>query len=431
MTESDRRTLWPGALAGVGLPVVWVVSAKSVAGLAGQAGRLAAHLAADAGVGVVDVAWSLAATRSVFEYRGVVVGADREGLLGGLVGLGRGERVAGVVTGVVGGGKVAWVFPGQGSQRVGMGRELYERFPVFREVFDRACVVMEQRLGCSVRDVVLGEVDGDGDGLVGQTLYAQTGLFALGVGLAALLGSWGMRPDVVAGHSVGEITAAYVAGVLSLEDAAGLVAVRARLMQDLPAGGAMSAIAAGEVEVRRSLVELSGVAGRVDVAAVNGPEAVVVSGDAEAVAVVGGWWEGQGRRVRSLRVSHAFHSYRMDPVLGVLGEVAAGLTHGTARIAMVLGLTGRLAQPGELSADYWVRQARQPVRYADTVQALRQWGVETFLEPGPDGALCVLGQACLATPDDQSEGAGSGWRGSGWRGSGWCGVCAGVAGRVV
>ena len=328
-----------------------MVSAKSVAGVAGQAGRLAAQLTG-AGVGVVDVAWSLAATRSVFAHRAVVLGGDREQLLAGLGALSRGESAAGVVTGTAaGGGRVAWVFPGQGSQRAGMGRGLYERFPVFRDGFDQACVWVEQALGCPVREVILDE--DDRDGLVGQTLYAQAGLFALGVGLAGLLDSWGMHPDVVAGHSVGEITAAYVAGVLSLRDAAVLVAARARLMQDLPAGGAMCAITAGEAEVRQSLGEVPGVAGRVDVAAVNGPAAVVVSGDEQAVAVLGRWWQQQGRRVRSLHVSHAFHSHRMDPVLDALTEAAAGLTYQSPQIPMVLAVTGQLAGPGEIDAGYW------------------------------------------------------------------------------
>src|SRR6202167_302038 len=233
---------------------------------------------AGAGVGLGDVGWSLAAARAVLGHRAVVTGVSREELLAGLGAVAAGEPAAGVVSGAVGegGGKVAFVFTGQGAQRVGMGGGLREAFPVFAAAFDAVCAGLDEHLGQPVAGVVLGS---DG-GLLDQTVYAQAGLFAVEVALFRLLESWGVVPDVVAGHSIGEIAAAHVAGVLSLGDACALVAARGQLMQALPAGGAMCAVAAPEEQVAAVL------AGRGDVgiAAVNGPQAVVISGAGAGVA---------------------------------------------------------------------------------------------------------------------------------------------------
>ncbi|MEU6236343.1 type I polyketide synthase, partial [Kitasatospora sp. NPDC047058] len=244
----------------------WVVSGRSAEALAAQAGRLRAWVAQRPESEPADVARSLATTRSVFEHRAVVVGADRAELAAGLEQVADGASAGAAVTGVArAGARVGLVFAGQGSQWTGMGRGLYEGSPVFAEVFDRACGLLESELGIPLRDVVLG-AEGVDETLADRTLYAQTGLFAFEVGVAAVLAASGVTPDAVVGHSVGEVAAAYVAGVLSLEDAARLVAARARLMQALPAGGAMAAVNAPEVEVLATLAE-----GAV-IAAVNGPE---------------------------------------------------------------------------------------------------------------------------------------------------------------
>ena len=367
----------------------WLVSARTAGGLAAQAGRLAGFLAARPGLDPGDVGWSLAVSRSVFEYRAVVTGAGREELAAGLGALAAGEPGAGLVTGAVpagGAGRVGFVFSGQGAQRAGMGAGLHAASPVFAAVFDRACALLEAGLGVPVSEVVLG---GGEDGRADQTLFAQPGLFAVQAGLVALLASCGVVPDAVAGHSVGEVTAAYAAGVLSLEDACALVAARARLMQALPGGGAMTAVEATEDEAAAAL---AGVAG-VSVAAVNGPSSVVVSGDAAAVAGIAEGFRQRGRRVRPLRVSHAFHSARMDPVLAELGEAAAGLEHRAPRILWAQALAGGLA--GTCEPGYWARQAREPVRYAGAVRALAAAGVRTFIEIGPDGTLSALGPAAL------------------------------------
>jgi pimaricinolide synthase PimS2 len=371
----------------------WLVSGRTAAGLAAQAGRLREFVVARPDLDPADVGWSLATTRSRFDQRAVVIGAGREELAAGLAAVATGQTGAGVVSGSVragGSGRVGFVFAGQGSQRAGMGRALYAASPVFAAAFDEVCSVLEAELGLPVGDVVLGRTqDADAEADADQTVFAQSGLFAFQVALVALLTSCGVRPDAVAGHSVGEIAAAYVAGVLSLGDASRLVAVRARLMQALPDGGAMSAIAATEAEVVESLRDVEGVG----IAAVNGPSSVVVSGDEVAVEQVTELWRERGRRVRRLRVSHAFHSARMDPVLEELGRVAAELHHGAPRTTWACGLTGDVLE--ECEAGYWPAQARGAVRYADAVASLAEQGVSVFVEIGPDGTLSAMGAAAL------------------------------------
>ena len=370
-------------------PVPWLVSGRTEAGLAAQAGRLREFVAARPDLEPLDVGWSLATTRAAFGHRAVVTGPDRSGLLDGLAAVAAREPAPGVVTGVAAGTcRVGFLFAGQGSQRAGMGADLHAASPVFAAAFDEACGLLEAELGVPVAEVVLGLA---ADERADQTVFAQAGLFAVGAGLVALLGSCGINPDAVAGHSVGEITAAYAAGVLSLPDACALVAARARLMQALPAGGAMTAVAATEAEVAGSL---AGLADRVAIAAVNGPCSVVVSGDAEAVEQVAQVWRDRGRRVRRLRVSHAFHSARMDPVLEPLGQVAAGLEYGAPRLPWAGGLAGELV--GSCEPGYWVRQAREPVRFADAVATLAAEGISVFAEIGPDGTLSALGSALPA-----------------------------------
>ncbi|QMU69829.1 type I polyketide synthase [Streptacidiphilus sp. P02-A3a] len=374
----------------VGAPTAWLLSGHTEAALAAQAGRLVGAGRGPAGLDPADVAWSLATTRAVFGHRAVVLGAGTDELLPGVAALAGGQTAAGVVTGTVPAGrtaKVGFLFAGQGAQRAGMGRELYAASPVFAAAFDRACALLEAELGLPIREVVLG--DGADDPRADRTVFAQTGLFAVEVGLLALLAAAGVVPDAVAGHSVGEITAAHAAGVLTLADACRLVATRARLMQALPEGGAMGAIAATEAELLPGLAEADGVS----LAAVNGPSSVVVSGDESAVDQLLAHWREQGRRVRRLRVSHAFHSARMDPVLDELGALAAQLPHATPTVAWVGALSGAsmtAPEPG-----YWPEQARAAVRFADAVTTMAGLGVTVFLEIGPDTTLSALGAATL------------------------------------
>jgi NADPH:quinone reductase-like Zn-dependent oxidoreductase/NADP-dependent 3-hydroxy acid dehydrogenase YdfG/acyl carrier protein len=371
----------------------WVLSARSEQALTNQAQRLLAHLAKAADLTPADVAWSLVTTRAVLEHRAVLAGADREQLMAELAGLAAGEPVAGVVTGRARAvGKMVFVFPGQGSQRLGMGQQLYQRFPVFARAFDEAASALDPHLRLPLRQVIWG---GDA-ALLQSTEFAQSALFAVEVALAALLQHWGVLPDVVTGHSVGEITAAYVAGVLTLEDAAKVVAARGRLMAALPPGGAMVAVAASEDVVAPLLNELSA---DVSVAAVNGPNAVVISGADAAVTELADRLTQQGRRVHPLAVSHAFHSVLMDPMLEQFSQLLDGVSAAPPRIGLVSNLTGKLAEPGYGSPQYWVDHVRQPVRFADGVRAAESSGADVFVEVGPSGGLtAAVEQSLTAQP---------------------------------
>ncbi|OBG22025.1 type I polyketide synthase [Mycobacterium sp. 852002-51057_SCH5723018] len=365
--------------------VPWVVSARSEQALAGQAARLSAQLRADTGWDPADVGWSLSTTRSVFEHRAVLIGSDRDALLDGLAGLASGQPGPAVlVDRARSTGKTVFAFPGQGSQWLGMGEELYGRFPALARAFDEAAEALEGHLRLPLRQVMWG-ADPE---LLQSTEFAQPALFALEVALVALWQSWGVTPDLVIGHSVGEIAAAHVAGALSLADAARLVAARGRLMARLPAGGAMVAVAATEAEVTPLLTK------DVGIAAVNGPDSVVVSGEAAAVEAVADRLSQQGRRVHRLAVSHAFHSPLMEPMVDEFSAVAAEVSAAEPRIPLITNLTGQLAGPGYGLASYWIEHVRRPVRFVDGVRLAESLEAGVFLEVGPGAALTAsLAQA--------------------------------------
>ncbi|MEU2667201.1 SDR family NAD(P)-dependent oxidoreductase [Micromonospora sp. NPDC007220] len=376
-----------------------LLSARDGASLVAQAGRWASWLAADGGVRPLDAAWSSVVSRSVLEHRAVVAGTGRDELLAGLEALAAGEPSGGVFAGPGGPrGQLALVFSGQGAQRAGMGRELSEAFPVFAAALDEVCGHLDPLLPGALREVLFAEAGSPEAELLDQTVFTQAGLFAVEVALFRLVESFGIVPDMVAGHSIGEVTAAYVAGVLSLADACALVAARGRLMQALPAGGGMLAVAAAEDAVTESIV---GLADKVGVAAVNGPTSIVVSGAVEALDEIERDWRDRGARTRRLAVSHAFHSPLMEPMLAEFRTVLDGLTFAAPALPIVSNVTGALADADEIrTADYWVRHVREAVRYADGVTALRAAGVDTFLEIGPQSVLTAMAADILPDDDD-------------------------------
>jgi acyl transferase domain-containing protein len=323
------------------IPIPLVLSAKSQPALGAAAARLAARLRDRPQLDPLDVAWSLATTRSGLVERAAVLGEDRGRLLEALGALAEGTSSPDVATGSAHPGRLAYLFTGQGSQRAGMGRELHAASPVYAEVFEEACAQLDRGLAEPLREIVFGDHPRATE-LLDHTTYAQPALFATEVALFRLLESLGLAPGLLAGHSIGEISAAHLAGVFSLPDAAKLVAARGRLMGELPAGGAMVAIEATEEEARESI---AGGEAELAIAAVNGPRSVVLSGEAEAVEAAQEGWRERDRKTKRLAVSHAFHSPLIEPMLDEFGALAQELEYGEPRIPIVSNLTGEPLTP--------------------------------------------------------------------------------------
>ncbi|MBC6451485.1 acyltransferase domain-containing protein [Actinokineospora sp. HBU206404] len=380
-----------------GLP--WLISARGEDALRDQATRLRSYVDAHPELEPGDVAVALA-KRPAMAHRAAVLAADRADLLRGLDALAAGEQATDLVEARAQAGGLAVMFSGQGAQRARMGKDLYERFPVFAEAFDDVCAAMDEHLDRPLKSVVFARPDTAEARLLDRTDYTQVATFALQVALYRLVTHWGVRPDFLVGHSVGELAAAHVAGVWSLADAARVVACRGRLMRELPDGGAMVAVAASEAWIRDRLTEL-GVDVEVSVAAVNGPMAVVISGDEAMVTKVAAECRAEGIRTKPLRVSHAFHSSRMEPMLAAFAEVLASASFAPPAIAVASNVTGTaLTDEQACSPEYWLSHVRATVRFADGVRWLCSRGVTRFLELGPDAGLTVAAHDSAAELSD-------------------------------
>jgi acyl transferase domain-containing protein/short-subunit dehydrogenase/acyl carrier protein len=372
-----------------------LLSARTEPALRAQAARLHQHLIERPELPLADVAYTLASARTAFEVRAALVAEHREHVLDALARLAAGEHHGLWLTDRARSqGGLAVLFSGQGSQRAGMGRGLYAREPLFQRSLDATLAGFSPALGAALRQLLLGP---DADPRLDQTQYAQPALFAFELALYRLFEASGLRADYVLGHSVGEIVAAHVAGVMSLPDACTLVEARGRLMQALPAGGAMAALQATEPELSQLM------AAGLDVAAINALDSVVVSGDEAAVEQLVAAFQARGRKARRLSVSHAFHSARMEPMLAELEQVVRGLTLRAAELPIVSNVSGEISPP-ELHADprYWVEHARQAVQFYAGVRALRAQGVDTFVELGPQAVLSALVHDALAAASDEA-----------------------------
>ncbi|WUL37742.1 amino acid adenylation domain-containing protein (plasmid) [Streptomyces canus] len=367
------------ASAPVRLPVIpWVVSGRTAAAVRDQAARLVSHLEHHPDADPQDIGHALATTRTLFEHRATVTGENRTELLTALNALATGEHHPHITTGRPTKGPLAFVFAGQGTQRPGMGHDLYTAYPAFTTAFDTIATHLDPLTGHSLHDTVFTTTDHRID----ETRHTQPALFAFEVALYRLIESWGITPDYLIGHSIGEISAAHIAGILTLEDACTLVAARARLMQAQPTGGAMVALQATEDEVLPHLTD------RVSIAALNGPRSTVIAGDDDAVEHITRHFEDDGRKTKWLNVSHAFHSPHMDGMLQEFKTTLDTLTYHPATIPLVSNLTGQPLTTTD--ADYWTRHVREAVRFAHGIHTLDTLGVTTYLDLGPDGTAAAM-----------------------------------------
>ncbi|WP_449657836.1 type I polyketide synthase [Streptomyces cellostaticus] len=370
--------------------VPWVVSARSEQALRAQAEKLRDFAACDAGLDLADVGWSLASGRARFEHRAVLLGRDRDELLSALASLSDGAESAGVVRGVAGElGATVFMFPGQGSQWAGVARQLYDTFPVFAQSLDEICARFDAHLPFALKPLLLADEPADRE----RTDIAQPALFALQVSLYRLIAQYCPQPNHLIGHSVGEIAAAHVSGVLGLDGATRLVAARGRVMQTVGERGAMLAVRASETEVSTLL----GPYDRIGIAAVNGPESVVVSGLCDEVHDLRDRLVADGTSAKLLEVDHAFHSPLMDPILDEFAESIHELPAGEMSIPIVSTRLGRVATLQELtSVEHWVQHVREPVRFYDAVECARAAGANVFLEVGPGSTLASITQEAFA-----------------------------------
>ncbi|NEQ65234.1 MAG: SDR family NAD(P)-dependent oxidoreductase, partial [Symploca sp. SIO2D2] len=351
---------------------------------------------------LADVCYTANLGRAHFSHRLGIIATNPQELTQKLQQHTAGEEVVGVFSGELPKSnsypKVAFLFTGQGSQYENMGRQLYETQPTFRQVLDECDELLRPYLEYPLLEVIYPqEAQQSNSSLLNQTAYTQPALFALEYALFKLWESWGIKPNVVLGHSVGEYVAATVAGVWSLEDGLKLIAARGRLMQGLPAGGEMVSVLASESKIQETLKAMS-VTEQVAIAAINGPQSIVISGESEAVKAIATNLESTGIKTKQLQVSHAFHSPLMEPMLAEFAAVAKEITYHQPRIPLVSNVTGKLVTEEISTPQYWVNHVRQPVRFAQSMKTLDEQEYELFLEIGPKPILLGMGRQCL--PED-------------------------------
>lgn len=376
---------------------ILTLSAKCEKALRGLAQRYQEFLGNNSTAAIADVCFSANTGRSHFNHRLAIITSDKQELVDKLVKISAGEEPSGVFSGKLASNskspKIAFLFTGQGSQYVNMGRQLYETEPVFRRTLDQCEQILQSYLEKSLLDVIYPENTQElNSSVIDQTAYTQPALFAIEYALAQLWQSWGIKPDVVMGHSVGEYVAATVAGVFSLEDGLKLIALRGSLMQELPSGGEMVAVMASEEKVNQLIAPYTE---KVALAAINGPQSVVISGEVEAIWTLINSLESQGIKTKQLQVSHAFHSPLMEPILAEFETVANQITYNQPRIPLISSVTGSGADNSIATASYWVNHVRQPVKFAQSMETLYQEGYEVFLEIGPKPILLGMGRQCL------------------------------------
>ncbi|KAI0006354.1 hypothetical protein F4779DRAFT_620711 [Xylariaceae sp. FL0662B] len=364
-----------------------------------QATKLRQHISSTVDQdGLIDVAYSLATTRNHFRRRLALMAEGKADLLEKLDSINRAGSFALPTSDATEAPRLAVLFTGQGSQWPGMGKDLCEVYPIFRETISEIAAKFTE-LELPLLDVMWADPGSTAATLLNRTDFTQPALFALEVALWRLWQSWGIKPEFVLGHSLGELVAAHVAGVLDLSDACRLVAARGRLMEAQASDGRMVSLGAGAAEVEAAVEQL-GHGGKVDIAAYNTPMQTVISGDVDAVRSITGHFAGQGRKTKPLDVGHAFHSHHMDGMLEGFRAAAESVRFSPPQLSIISSLEGRLAKVGQLEqADYWVKQARKPVCFSDSIQALARHGVNIFLELGPQQVLCGMGVACLGDGD--------------------------------
>lgn len=380
----------------------FLLSAKNQTALGSQAEKITTLLNKDPHLSLNDLAYSLATSRSHFRHQAVILSDGRKDLLTSLQALAQGRPLpTTLLSERKPHGKLVMLFTGQGSQYIGMGEALYQHYSVFRQTFDSLCEILDPLLNSpnnlSLKDIIFSLPTQGSPSLLDQTAFTQPALFTLEVALFRLMESLGIRPDVVLGHSVGEVAAAHIAGVFSQQDACRLIAARGRLMQAQPSGGAMISIQASETEV---LEQLAGLEQQVSIAALNGPTSIVISGDENIALNIAEYFTQLGRRTTRLTVSHAFHSPHMEGMQDEFHQIINNINFHAPQIPIISNLTGELVTEQQIcQPDYWVKHVRAPVRFAEGIRAAERYGdifdKITFVEIGPHAILTNMTSQCL------------------------------------